>query len=385
MKRLALSLLLLTGTSQAVNLGDALSPILESTIATNTGNVLDPNPTDGFLDGKYDYPNIHSHNPDDPVIFTGSPKYLNTADELVKVSDYVGEDQVMSGINWAVDYQSVVDATIFAGVILYDASSNLLDSEVGSYDVSGTSGNYVSISGTYSNPLILPDVEFVSFTIGGISDIGGTDDIRLTNPTLSIDYHDKVADAILEEIINDIIDNAGEVIKVEEIQLAPLVEVVEEVVEEVAEVAEVIEVVAEVVEVKAEVKTVDKKTAKKKVKKVAKKAVSKTKVVNTTVALAKQEMKPTEASLDVQVLQTLKLIKSINVMNQIALVDTVDMSSYTGVTLSDAIELEDNDDWYQNQAFYNSIGMTDSGILNGYSNVSIKDNGEWYGSNNQFY
>ena len=409
MKRLALSLLLLTGTSQAVNLGDALSPILESTLATNTGNVLDPNPTDGFLDGKYDYPNIHSHNPDDPVIFTGSPKYLNTADELVKVSDYVGEDQVMSGINWAVDYQSVVDATIFAGVILYDASSNLLDSEVGSYDVSATSGNYVSISGTYSNPLILPDVEFISFTIGGISDRGGTDDIRLTNPTLSIDYHDKVADAILEEIINDIIDNGGEVLKVEEIKLEPLVEAIEatveeaveevaEVVVEVVEVAEVVEAVAEVKTVavvapKAVVKTVVKKQVKKKVKKttkkqstkVAKKAVSKTKVVNTTVDLAPQDTQPTEASLDVQVIQTLKLIKSINVMNQIALVDTVDMSSYTDVTLVDAIELEDNDDWYQNQAFYNSIGMTDSGILNGYSNVSIKDNGEWYGSNNQFY
>jgi len=396
MKKLALSLLLLTGTSQAVNLGDALSPILESTLATNTGNVLDPNPTDGFLDGKYDYPNIHSHNPDDPVIFTGSPKYLNTADELVKVSDYVGEDQVMSGINWAVDYQSVVDATIFAGVILYDASSNLLDSEVGSYDVSGTSGNYVSISGTYSNPLILPDVEFISFTIGGISDRGGTDDIRLTNPTLSIDYHDKVADAILEEIINDIIDNAGEVIKVEEIQLEPLVELVEEVVEVVEvveEVVEVVEVVAEVVEVVAVVeatpapkKTV-KKTVKKVVKKVAKsskKVAKAVKSVKASASLAKQEMRPTEASSDSQVIQTLALIKSINVMNQIALVDTVDISSYTGITLSDSVELEDNEDWYQNQAFYEEIGMSDSGILNGYNNVKMND-GEWYGSNNQFY
>ena len=386
MKKLALSLLLLTGTSQAVNLGDALSPILESTLATNTGNVLDPNPTDGFLDGKYDYPNIHSHNPDDPVIFTGSPKYLNTADELVKVSDYVGEDQVMSGINWAVDYQSVVDATIFAGVILYDASSNLLDSEVGSYDVSGTSGNYVSISGTYSNPLILPDVEFISFTIGGISDRGGTDDIRLTNPTLSIDYHDKVADAILEEIINDIIDNAGEVIKVEEIQLEPLVELVEEVVEVVEVVAEVVEVVAVVEATPAPKKTV-KKTVKKVVKKVAKsskKVAKAVKSVKASASLAKQEMRPTEASSDSQVIQTLALIKSINVMNQIALVDTVDISSYTGITLSDSVELEDNEDWYQNQAFYEEIGMSDSGILNGYNNVKMND-GEWYGSNNQFY
>ena len=383
MKKLALSLLLLTGTSQAVNLGDALSPILESTIATNTGNVLDPNPTDGFLDGKYDYPNIHSHNPEDPVIFTGSPKYLNTADELVKVSDYVGEDQVMSGINWAVDYQSVVDATIFAGVILYDASSNLLDSEVGSYDVSGTSGNYVSITGTYSNPLILPDVEFISFTIGGISDRGGTDDIRLTNPTLSIDYHDKVADAILEEIINDIIDNAGEVIKVEEIQLEPLVELVEEVVEVVAE---VVEVVAVVEATPAPKKTV-KKTVKKQVKKVAKsskKVAKAVKSVKASASLAKQEMRPTEASSDSQVIQTLALIKSINVMNQIALVDTVDISSYTGITLSDSVELEDNEDWYQNQAFYEEIGMSDSGILNGYNNVKMND-GEWYGSDNQFY
>ena len=411
MKRLALSLLLLTGTSLAVNLGDALSPILESTIATNTGNVLDPNPTDGFLDGKYDYPNIHSHNPDDPVIFTGSPKYLNTADELVKVSDYVGEDQVMSGINWAVDYQSVVDATIFAGVILYDASSNLLDSEVGSYDVSGTSGNYVSISGTYSNPLILPDVEFISFTIGGISDRGGTDDIRLTNPTLSIDYHDKVADAILEEIINDIIDNAGEVIKVEEIQLEPLVEAIEAMVEDVAEeeeaeevaevvqeievveeVAEVAEVVVEVAseamaEVKAEVKVEAKKSPKKQVKKATKKTSKKTvkkgKVAAPNGAPTPQDIQTTDA-VEVQMIQTMQLIKSINVMNQVTLVDTVDISSYTGITLSDSVELEDNEDWYQNQAFYEEIGMSDSGILNGYNNVKMND-GEWYGSDNQFY
>lgn len=399
-KLLALNLLLLIGTSQALN----------------TGNVLDPNPTDGFLDGIYDYPNIHSHSPTDPVIFTGSPSHLNKTDELVKVSDYVGEDQLMSGINWSVDYMSVVDATIYAGVVLYDANSNSLDSEVGSYDVGAAGNNYVTISGIYSNPLILPDVEFISFTIGGISDRGGTDDIRLTNPTLSIDYHDKVADEILEEIINDIIDNGGEVMKVEEIQLEPLVEIVEEVaeevVEEVVEVVETVEVAEVVVEVKeetkAEVKTVAvvapkvqaktvvkpttkvvakksvKKQVKKQVKKVVKKTVKQTKAVSTK----RNQALPNSPSVNTsttEVLQTLKLIKSINTMTQVGMIDTIDMSSYTSVTLGESVALEDNDDWYQNQAFYSSIGMTDSGILNGYNSVKINDNGEWYGSNNQFY
>ena len=402
-KLLALNLLLLIGTSQALN----------------TGNVLDPNPTDGFLDGIYDYPNIHSHSPTDPVIFTGSPSHLNKTDELVKVSDYVGEDQLMSGINWSVDYMSVVDATIYAGVVLYDANSNSLDSEVGSYDVGAAGNNYVTISGIYSNPLILPDVEFISFTIGGISDRGGTDDIRLTNPTLSIDYHDKVADEILEEIINDIIDNGGEVMKVEEIQLEPLMEIVEEVAEEVVEevvkVVETVEVAEVVVEVKeetkAEVKTVAvvapkvqaktvvkpatkvvakksvkkqvKKVVKKTVKKQVKKTIKKSIVVIAKTTTAKQDVQVGEATTDA--LQTLNLIKSITVMTQVALVDTVDISSYTGITLSESVELEDNDDWYQDQAFYSSIGMTDSGILNGYNSVKINDNREWYGSNNQFY
>jgi len=85
------------------------------------------------------------------------------------------------------------------------------------------------------------------------------------------------------------------------------------------------------------------------------------------------------------VLQTLKLIKSINTMTQVGMIDTIDMSSYTGVTLGESVALEDNDDWYQDQAFYSSIGMTDSGILNGYNSLKINDNGEWYGSDNQFY
>jgi hypothetical protein len=331
----------------------------------------------------------------------------------------VGEDQLMSGINWSVDYMSVVDATIYAGVVLYDANSNSLDSEVGSYDVGAAGNNYVTISGIYSNPLILPDVEFISFTIGGISDRGGTDDIRLTNPTLSIDYHDKVADEILEEIINDIIDNGGEVMKVEEIQLEPLMEIVEEVAEEVVEevvkVVETVEVAEVVVEVKeetkAEVKTVAvvapkvqaktvvkpatkvvakksvkkqvKKVVKKTVKKQVKKTIKKSIVVIAKTTTAKQDVQVGEATTDA--LQTLNLIKSITVMTQVALVDTVDISSYTGITLSESVELEDNDDWYQDQAFYSSIGMTDSGILNGYNSVKINDNREWYGSNNQFY
>jgi len=401
MKKLALSLLLVTGTS----------------LATNTGDVLDPNPVDGFLDGvPYVYPNIHAHSYNDSILWTGNGKFDINANELVMVSDYVSDTEIATGINWSVDYNTAGESTIYAGLVLLDANSNSLDNTITGYEVAGSGSTYVTISGVYNNEEILPDVEFIYFTIGGVSDRGYGDDIRLMNASLSLDYQDKVADDILTEIINDIIDNGGDVIKIEEtpIQEMMIVEVEEaqeEIAEEIAEIAEVAEVVAEVaVEVKEEaktevvaevkvvskpvvkvktiVKTVAKKTVKKQVKKVAKKTTKKvvkqTKTVSTKLNQALPNL-PTVTTSTTETLKTLKLIKAINTMNQVAMADIIDMSSYTNITLSEAVELEDNEDWYQNQSFYSSIGMTDSGILNGYKNIKIKENGEWYGSNNQFY
>ena len=387
-KQLALSLLPLTGISEALN----------------TGNVLDPNPTDGFLDGIYDYPNIHSHSGDAGVVFTGDPRFRTEADELVKVSDYLSDTEVMSGIDWAVDYNTYGNAIIAAGIDLYDINNTWLATDGRYYQVEPTANQYVTLTGSYTNEAILKDVEFISFTIGGVSEYNGTDDIRLTNATLSIDYYEPVVDAVLEEIINDIIENIDTVVTIEDVTVEPVIaEVVEEIVEEVAEVVEVVEVVevAEVVvEAKAEVKTVAvvapktvvkkqvakvkaKAVVKKTVKKQVKKTIKKSIVVIAKTITAKQGAQVGEATTDA--LQTLNLIKSITVMTQVALVDTVDISSYTGITLSESVELEDSDDWYQDQAFYSSIGMTDSGILQGYSKTKINDNGEWYGSNNQFY
>ena len=86
-------------------------------------------------------------------------------------------------------------------------------------------------------------------------------------------------------------------------------------------------------------------------------------------------------------LKELQLLQQINEVNTntVSYSDVVDFSSYTSVSMADSIELEDNEDWYQNQAFYESIGMSDSGILNGYNNVKLNDNKEWYGINTEFY
>lgn len=80
---------------------------------------------------------------------------------------------------------------------------------------------------------------------------------------------------------------------------------------------------------------------------------------------------------------TLELVKTIEVLNN-GLSDIVSLDTYTSVTIGDRISLEDNDDWYQDKAFYESIGMNDSGILNGYSNTKLND-GDWYGSDTKFY
>ncbi len=81
-----------------------------------------------------------------------------------------------------------------------------------------------------------------------------------------------------------------------------------------------------------------------------------------------------------EVLNLLDMVQNTNnlIHNTMVLTDTIDFRSYTGLALRDTVELEDNNNWYEEQAFYDGNIMPDSQILSNYKYMNMQDNKEWY-------
>ena len=335
------------------------------------------------------------------IIYTGSNVYDNTTSATTGI-EAIPDGYQLDAVNWYLDVSEGsyapnggVGQTTGADTITIDIDFMNTDGSVIASDGPGTftgtwgDGDWHSLNGTYNDAL---DVSSVMMTIGGIDYENNTDGIRFANMSITYDYSEIILiPEVIEEIINDLIELENSGIALDEITIADVIEeniedeeVVEEVVEdsmeeetteeETSEETTTEEVTAEVKE--APVKTVVAKTTTVQPKKEVKKVV----VASTTKTTTKVEKKKTTGNvvnID-QAISTLNIIQNINKEAlQLALIDTVNFNSYTGQSLQEAVELEDNENWYQDRAFYLETMMFD--------NINLNDNEEWYGSDTQFY
>jgi len=376
MKRLALSLALITGIS----------------LAETTDNQLNEDMEDGFLDSTYDYPNIHTHKQlglDDNTIWTGSSSYTNEATQTVSTSGVIDTLDQLDVINYGVDYYSNYDGTVTLKADFYDEAGLFLDNDGGTYTIS--TGAWNTLSDTYSDTDYIDDIYTITITIGGVSDRGGTDDIQLRDAYVTYDYSEIplaeiLEDTTLDELIMDLIDEGAEVEFIEDI-IEDAIEIEDEEDEPESDTEDTTddepddesseESDEEESDEEIEEETDDEPGDKEESNESSDSSSSND--GSSTNANSSGSVSTSDA------LEVLELVKSVTDNTQSSIFnDTLDFSSYTSVSLAESIELEDNADWYQNQAFYESIGMTDSGIFVGYNKVKLKD-GEWYGSDTKFY
>jgi hypothetical protein len=359
MKRLTLSLLFIIGTSYA----------------ETTENQLNSDIEDGFLNSSYDYPNIHTHKQigiNDNTIWTGSSKFNNEASQTVNTEIIDTLDQ-LDAINYGVDYYSNYNGTVTLKADFYDEAGIFLDNDGGTYTI--TTGSWQSLTNTYNEADYINDIVTITITIGGLSDTNGTDAIQLRDAFVSYDYsaiplEEILEDTTLDDLIMDLIAEGAEV----------------EIIEDVLEYAEVI---ADTVEEDTEDEPTDSEEAVETEESNDEQSDESESSESDTSSSSDGGNSNNVGSVSVSdtndsALEVLDLVQSVNDNAMIGLTSTLDFSSYTSVSMVDAVELEDNEDWYQNQAFYKSVGMTDSGILKGYDKLKLKQ-GKWYGSDNQFY
>jgi len=389
--------------------------------ALTTDNQLD-NSTQGATECEfnicpYQFPDIHMHIYIDNdkyngggIIYAGSNVEDNMASATTGI-EAIPDGYQLDAVNWYLDVSEGsyapnggVGQTAGADSITIDIDFMNTDGSVIASDGLGTftgtwgDGDWHSLNGTYNDSFI-PDISSVMMTIGGIDYQNNTDGIRFANMSITYDYSEIILiPEVIEEIINDLIalDEVG--VALDEITIADVIsdamedeEVVEEVSEETSE-EETEETTEEETteeesseettteEVTIEVKETPAKVVVTKTTTVQpKKKVKKVVVASTSKTTTKVEKKTSNNVVNIdQVISTLNIIQNINQdALQLALIDNANFSSYIGQSLYDTVELEDNENWYQDEAFYLERTMID--------NINLKDNKEWYGSNTEFY
>lgn len=373
---LLLSLVLLTGIS----------------LADTTQNQLDADIEDGFLNSTYDYPNIHTHKQlgyDDNTIFTGSSYYDNEASQTVNTSVIGALDQ-LDAINYGVDYYSYYDGTITLKADFYDDAGLFLDNDGGTYVI--TSGSWQSLTNTYSDSEYLDDIFTITITIGGESDYGtwGTDAIQLRDAYVTYDYSEIplveiLEDTTLDELIMDLIEGGADIEFIEEVVSEVLVddEEAEELEIEDDETNETEEVgnEEEAGEDATESDDADDGEPGDSEDEPNDKEESSESSDSGSSNDGNSVNTNTGSGISISsdgALELLELVSLVDEKAMIGLTDTIDFSAYTSASMQDAVELQDNDDWYENQEFYGGQSMPDSGILNSYKYTDMKDNKEWY-------
>ena len=392
MKRLALSLALITGIA----------------VADTTDNLINQN---GELDHNSTY------------YYTESSQTYDIPED----ADWKNP----SAINWSVDvrsfdnavgcYSNCIDDQGYIKVEFYDNTNTLVDSTGPGtlsldYDGGQWSG-WVNYSGVYDNELYMSEIASIEFVVGGKDRgyWGGYYGPQFRDASLIFEY-DPVEESLVIEVEQerfnlfddlehghigfdefsdeltsiqfdykmDMEEHHGEFEEFDKHDFDTptlademLVDVIDEVMPESKDVKS---------DIKAEVKTKEVKREPSNSKEHNESSNSSDNTNSTKYDFPTNKpftpnTSPTDGLKELQLLQQINEVNT----NIVSYSDVVDFSSYTSVSMADSIELEDNEDWYQNQAFYESIGMSDSGILNGYNNVKLNDNKEWYGSNNQFY
>lgn len=264
------------------------------------------------------------------------------------------------------------------------------------YDGGGWSG-WVTYSGSYNDDQYLSQIDKVVFTVGGMDNgyWGGNYGPEFKNASMMFVYNPVEESLIIEveqemfKLIEDLEKGYIELdefnYKLDDIKVDFEEDMKMDIEMDIMPDMELKEFTAEVFdefkedtkEVKTEIKqpTIKTTTPKQNVKQVVK-------PVEKVNPATQYNFVPVDTTTN-KALEVLQLIEPTVVVNVIN--DIIDISSYTSVTYSDSIQLEDTEDWYQNAAFYETLAnLPDSGILANYNN-SLRDNEEWYGSNSKFY
>jgi hypothetical protein len=377
--------------------------------ADTTDNQLNADMEDGFLDSTYDYPNIHTHKQlgiTDNTIFTGSSFYDNEASQTVNTS-VIGELDQLDGINYGVDYYSQNRGTITLKADFYDDAGIFLDNDGGTYQI--TSGSWQSLTNTYNEAEYLNDIFTITITIGGESEYAyGTDDIQLRDAYVTYDYSEIplveiLEDTTLDELIMDLIEGGAEVEFIEEVVSEAEVLVDDAVEEDEQEVEETEssdteedeqeveetddetegdeqEDEQEVEETDDETEGDEQDTDNESNESTEENSNDTESVTMDTGNTQQNSLLSNTLSSGEEVLNLLDMVQNTNnlIHNTMVLTDTIDFRSYTGLALRDTVELEDNNNWYEEQAFYDGNIMPDSQILSNYKYMNMQDNKEWY-------
>lgn len=198
-----------------------------TSFAETTGNQLNSDNEEGFLDGVYNFPNIHSHQsflPNDTNIYSGRSNRTTEATETIDVD--VGEGNVLDAINWSVDVSNgayCVQAgsydcngsgvsgssdTITIELEFMDTAGSVLDTAgPGTFSLAYTDGGWNTYSGIYDDGNHLGDITSLAFTIGGIDSANNPDGVRFNGMSVTYDYSEEVVQVLLsEEIVDDVIE-----------------------------------------------------------------------------------------------------------------------------------------------------------------------------------
>jgi len=413
-----------------------------TSFAETTGNQLDPDHEEGFLDGEYNFPSIHSHQsflPNDTNIYSGSTNSNHDTEATQTIDVDVGEGNVLDAINWSVDVssgsycQAVPDCngsgsvgtsdTITIELEFMDTTGSVLDTAgPGTFSLAYTDGGWNTYSGIYDDGNHLGDITSLAFTIGGIDANNNADGVRFNGMSVTYDYSEEVVQVLLsEEIVDDVIeqlldqgvdeglidDMFNNTIDVGGTQVAmnqsteddqqeeqeqeessseesePETES-EETEESETESEESESEEGEVEEVEPEEETEKDGEEKDESKDEGESSKSDDSSSGNNSGNDSGNGVGSISSGRDNALELVEMINSINEIAGIGLSDQMDFADYTSLTIEDTVELEDNEDWYQNQAIYENQNMPDSNILDGYDKQQLTE-GKFYGSNNQFY
>jgi len=356
MKRIVLSLALLTGIS----------------LAETTENLF-ADPFNDFLDGKYEYPNIHMHGDGsyDPYIYTGSS--LNYRDSAVAEHQINLDKQVyeITQVNYGYKYFSYQSGEVAIAIALIDEDGTMIDDAVMEYNI--TTGQWVNIDRIYNDMEKLSLAKELWMGIAGSSDNNGGDDIRIGDIYMTYSY---------QEIPLDLITNpVYDIAKVEIPKIETEIKI-EEVKIDVPENTPVINQPVSVVQqqpsqtpAKTQGQTNQKTTkqvSKKETKQTANKEVKKNEVQTKTAMRTVELVQTSSNSIPTIGTESLFIRGSIG----------VDVLAAGGVDLIDTLQFNEMD-FYDEPDFYeDELNLADTLQFN---QPQFYKETNWYGSNNQFY
>ena len=358
MKRIVLSLALLTGIS----------------LAETTENLFD-DPFNDFLDGKYEYPNIHMHGDGsyDPYIYTGSS--LNYRDSAVAEHE-INLDKLtyeITKVNYGYKYFSYAPGEVAVAIALIDEDGSMIDDAIMEYNI--TTNQWINIDRVYNDMEKLSRAKELWMGIAGSSDWNGTDDIQIGDIYMTYDYQEIPLDLITDPVydIAKVTDikydlDANGVPKIDEIK----VEVVKaDVPENTPVVNQPVSVVQQPVS-KTPAKT-QRQTSKKETKQTNKKKVGKKNEVQTKTAMRTVELVQTSSN-SVPSIGT----ESLFVGGSIG----VDVLAAGGIDLIDTLQLNEMDFYDDKDIYEDQINLADTLQFN---KPQFYGETDWYGSNTKFY